>query len=77
MGAYGSKITTCEICDKGYGEIAIFSIYHHGDMGGHDICVHCYPRLKDKLLNKSFKNKNKKNDKCKKCEKCNYKNNPK
>lgn len=74
MGAYNSKIISCEICNIEYGELAIFSIYHHGDMGGHDICVECYSKLNKKLLNTSFKNKNKSKDICKTCENCNYKN---
>jgi hypothetical protein len=71
MGLSESKIIKCEQCDSEYGELAIFSIYHHGDLGGHDICVDCYVGLKSSLLHKSFKNKNKS---CKTCENCNYKN---
>ena len=72
MGIFSFKIITCEICRQGYGETAIFSVYHHGYLGGHTVCVECYPKINDIECSKTFKDI--KNKIYKKCDCCGHKN---
>ena len=61
----------CEYCSLEYGETAIFKVYHHGLLGGHNICIDCYH---DNKYLDDFKNQLRSCEKIKKCNNCGYKN---
>jgi len=62
---------TCEVCFVEYGEKAIFKVYHHGLLGGHNICIDCYH---DNKYLDNFKNKLSHCNRIRKCDNCGYKN---
>ena len=73
MGGIISIPERCEICDIECGETAIFKVHHHGQLGGHFFCCHCFPELinydlSDMENNLSYCNKRKT------CYNCNFKN---
>lgn len=58
----------CEICKIEYGPTAILNISDPGNLGGHNICVDCYPEVSintDKFKNEYFTKMQ--------CEWCKYK----
>jgi hypothetical protein len=66
MGNSQNKVR-CEECYRYWGELGVLEISHGGNLGGHTICVRCYPHLdKEKYEGYKFISKQ--------CELCNYKN---
>lgn len=64
----------CEACGRMYGSIPVFEFYHHGELGGRCLCIHCFQGY---LENKNYlTEKIKKNVKSKvaTCTFCSYKN---
>jgi len=74
MGISNSLPVRCELCNNEYGELAIFKVYHHGYLGGHNICCVCYPNMNEERLSQCISNNLNKCDTVKQCYCCKYKN---
>ncbi len=73
MGNYESS-KVCEACWRIHGSTAVLEIYHHGEIGGRFLCIHCFEGY---LENKNYLTSEiKKNVKTKigKCAVCSHKN---